>query len=222
MGLGQRIHGGLHDGSATDHGGLVHGPRLYEATTVIGFGGRRRRIYNNLISASGVNSGDRVLDVGCGPGYLVRRISLVVGPTGHVHGADPSPDVIEYATRTAPANTTFQLARAEQLPYPDETFDVVFCTLALHHIRPDHRPAALQEMYRVLRPSGTLLIADFRPPRNRAIQRLVGVLGGPAMQHNPIDQLPTLLASAGFQLTAQDDHPHWLRSIGATRIGRQR
>lgn len=222
MGLGQRIHGGLHDAPGTNHGGLVRRPRLYEATTVISFGGRRRRIYNDLITASGVTTRDWVLDVGCGPGYLVRRVSRVVGPNGHVDGADPSPEVIKHANRTAPANTTFRVSAAEQLPYPDETFDVVFCTLALHHINPDHRLGALREIYRVLRPGKTLLIADFRPPRNRAINGLVGLLGGPPMQHNPIDQVPALVTSAGFQLTAQGDHPHWLRSIRATRVVRQR
>jgi ubiquinone/menaquinone biosynthesis C-methylase UbiE len=216
MGLGQRIHGGLH-GQSGRNGGLVRQPRLYEITTAISFGGRRRRIYDDLISLSGATTGDRVLDVGCGPGFLADRVAGVVGPTGRVHGIDPSPEVIAYANRTAPANTNFRVAAAEQLPYPDETFDVVSCTLALHHIQPDHRPAALQEMYRVLRTGGKLLIADFRPPRNPVVNRLVGALGGRAMQHNPIGQLPSLITKAGFRVTGQGDHRHWLRYIQATR-----
>jgi ubiquinone/menaquinone biosynthesis C-methylase UbiE len=216
MRLGQHIHGGLH-GQSGNNGGLVRQPRLYEITTAISFGGRRRRIYDGLIALSGPTTGDHVLDVGCGPGFLAGRAASVVGPTGRVDGIDPSPEVIAYANRTASANTNFRVAAAEQLPYPDETFDVVICTLALHHIQPDHRPAAMHEMYRVLRTGGKLLIADFRPPRNRLVNRLIGALGGQAMQHNPIDQLPSLITAAGLRVTGQGDHRHWLRYVQATR-----
>jgi ubiquinone/menaquinone biosynthesis C-methylase UbiE len=215
MGLGQRIHGGLH-GQSGNNGGLIRQARLYEITTAISFGGRRRRIYDDLIALSGATTGDHVLDVGCGPGFLAGRVASAVGPTGRVDGIDPSPEVIAYADRTAPANANFRVAAAEQLPYPDETFDVVTCTLVLHHIQPDHRPATLQEMSRVLRTGGKLLIVDFRPPRNPIVNRLVGALGGQAMQHNPIDQLPGLITTVGFRVTGQGDHRHWLHYIQAT------
>lgn len=216
MKLGERIHGGMH-GDSPDIGGVLRQPRLYALTTAVSFGGRRRRIYDDLVHQSGMTFGDRVLDVGCGPGYLTRRAALVVGPRGSVEGIDPSPEAITQARLEAPANTAFQIATAEQLPYPDETFDVVVSSLALHHIPPENRPTALREMRRVLKLGGRLLIADFRPPRNPLVRRLMGTLGGHAMEHNPVDQIPHLVTAAGLRVTGQGDQRHWVRYISAIR-----
>lgn len=90
-------------------------------------------------------------------------------------------------------------------------------SLAIHHIPPDARPVAVREMHRVLRPGGRLLIADFRPPRNRAANHLIGALTGHAMQHNPIDQLADLVADAGFSITGIGDQRPLLRYIQAER-----
>jgi ubiquinone/menaquinone biosynthesis C-methylase UbiE len=216
MKLGEGIHGGLH-GESRDGGGLLRQPRLYALTTAISFGGRRRRIYDDLVHQSGTSVGDRVLDVGCGPGYLTGRAALAIGPQGAVDGIDPSPEAITQARRGAPANTAFQIAEAEKLPYPNETFDVVLSSLAFHHIPPENRPIALREMRRVLKIGGRLLIADFRPPRNTLVRRLMGVLGGHAMQHNPVDQIPDLITAAGLRVSGQGDQRHWLRYFTATR-----
>jgi ubiquinone/menaquinone biosynthesis C-methylase UbiE len=105
----------------------------------------------------------------------------------------------------------------EELPYPDETFDVVVSSLVLHHIPEEHRPTALRAMRRVLKPGGRLMIADFRPPRNALVRRLVGTLGGHAMAHNPVDQIPHLITAAGLHVTGQGDQRHWVRYITAIR-----
>lgn len=216
MKLGERMHGGQH-GESSDKEGVMRQPRLYALTTALSFGGRRRRIYDDLVRQSGMTFGDRVLDVGCGPGYLARHAALVVGPGGIVEGVDPSPEAITQARHEAPANASFQIAGAEQLPYPDETFDVVVSSLALHHIPPESRPAAVREMRRVLKPGGRLLIADFRPSRNRLVRRIMGTLGGHAMQHNPVDQIPILITAVGLRVTGQGNQPHWMRYFTATR-----
>jgi ubiquinone/menaquinone biosynthesis C-methylase UbiE len=151
-----------------------------------------------------------VLDVGCGTGYLTRRAARAVGPAGRVVGVDPAAPAIAYARRVSPPHCDFHVASGEAIPEPGASFDVVVSSLAVHHIPPQGRPVALQEMYRVLRPGGRLLIADFRPPRNRALNHLIGALSGPAMQHNPIDRLPGLIADAGFEVTGSGDQWRWL------------
>ncbi len=56
---------------------------------------------------------------------------------------------------------SFAVGVAQDLSLPDESFDVVTCTLAMHHIPARDRPAAFAQMYRVTRPGGRLLVADF-------------------------------------------------------------
>jgi ubiquinone/menaquinone biosynthesis C-methylase UbiE len=208
-GLGPRLHG--------HSGGLIRRPRLYEYGVAIGFLGRRRRVYDDLAALSGAGPGDQLLDIGCGAGYFTRRAARAVTPGGRAIGIDPSPPMIGYASRRAPANCTFQLATAQALPYPDASLDVVISSLAIHHIPPDDRPAALREAYRVLRPGGRLLIADFRPPRNRFANRLIGALTGHTMQHNPIGQLANLIAQAGFDISGRGDRSPWLHYVQAQR-----
>lgn len=88
-------------------------------------------------------------------------------PGGLVTGLDTSAPAIGYARRRAPANCSFVVGMAQGLPLPDQSFDVVASTLAAHHIPEEARRRAFGEMYRVLRPGGALLAADFRPSWRR-------------------------------------------------------
>jgi SAM-dependent methyltransferase len=198
-------------------GGHLVQPRLHKYAAALWFLGQRRRVYDRLVALSGVQEGDRVLDVGCGTGYLTVRAAHAVGPTGRVVGADPAAEVIEYARSVSPPRCDFHVAGGDAIPEREASFDVVVSSLAVHHIPPKERPLAMREMYRVLRPGGRLLIADFRPPRNRALNRLIGAVSGPAMQHNPIDELHGLIADAGFEVIGSGDRWPWLRYVQARR-----
>jgi ubiquinone/menaquinone biosynthesis C-methylase UbiE len=180
----------------------------YELTSVIAFGGRRRRVYRRIVALSGARPGDRTLDIGCNGGYLARLLSAAVTPGGQVAGVDPSPPAIAYATRRAPANAAFTVGAAQDLTWPDGTFDVVTSTLAVHHIPEPDRAAAFAEMFRVLRPGGTLLIADFRPSRWHR--------GPHGLRHAQAIDLAPLAEAAGFRVEADGDLP-MLRYIRAVR-----
>jgi ubiquinone/menaquinone biosynthesis C-methylase UbiE len=180
----------------------------YELTSVIAFGGRRRRVYRRIVALSGARPGDRILDIGCNGGYLARLLAAAVTPGGQVAGIDPSPPAIAYATRRAPANATFTVGAAQDLNWPDKTFDVVTSTLAVHHIPEPDRAAAFAEMVRVLRPGGTLLIADFRPSRWHR--------GPHGLRHAQAIDLAPLAEAAGFRVEAHGDLP-MLRYIRAVR-----
>lgn len=101
----------------------------------------------------------RVLDAGCGTGDDVRALSAIVGDGGKVRGIDASAALIgEAIKRGVPGNAAFQVARAEALPYDDETFDAVRAERVLQHTA-DPQMAA-HEFYRVLRPGGTVFALD--------------------------------------------------------------
>lgn len=108
--------------------------------------------------------GDRVLDVGCGPGTITADLVDVVGPEGSVVGVDNAAEVIDQAVArytaadTASSNLVFAVGDAMNLGYDDNTFDVVHAHQTLQHL---HDPVgALREFDRVTRPGGTVAVRD--------------------------------------------------------------
>lgn len=96
--------------------------------------------------------GATALDVGCGGGLLAEEFATA-GFT--VTGIDPSPNSIATARRHADRNRlriTYEVGSAEQLPYPDASFDVVYCCDVLEHVR--DLPRTMAEIGRVLKPGG--------------------------------------------------------------------
>lgn len=188
-----------------DHDMVMTRPRHYERTTSVFFLGRRRASYDRLVTLAGIGPGDRVLDIGCGTGYLSRRAAKATGPTGRVVGVDPSEPVIAYARRKSPPWCEFQVAGGDAIDGADGSFDVAVSSLAMHHIPADRREATLAEIHRLLRPGGRLLIAEFRPPVGRIGRAVAGRIFSQGMVHNPIEHLPETVAEAGFTPTAKGD-----------------
>lgn len=209
------LHG---DPQPTTRGATIGPARAYEAFSKIAFAGRRHRIYTRLVALSGAEPGDRVLDVGCGPGALTRVAADAVAPGGSALGIDASPTVIDYAKRaTSGTACSFELGVVEALDAPDESFDVVLSCLMVHHLPEDLRPQAMRELFRVSRPGGTLLVADFRPPRSTILRHVADVVTGPTMVHNPVRDLDTLVREAGFEVGAVGDIRPFLHYVRATR-----
>ena len=103
----------------------------------------------------------KILDVGCGPGFLVKEIASR-GKCFDVYGADLSSHAIRMAKNNCKDfnNTHFKKASAYKLSFPDNSFDMVVCKDSLHHF--DDLPKALGEMLRVTKDSGTLYIQDLK------------------------------------------------------------
>jgi ubiquinone/menaquinone biosynthesis C-methylase UbiE len=201
------------------HGITIGTPRFYDLSAKVLFAGRRRRSYQRLIAAGEVQRGDRVLDIGCGPGYFARMLAEAVGPEGAVVGIDAAPEMIEYANRKARSlkNCRFESGAAESLTFPDASFDVVASSLMMHHVPGELQLQAVREMRRVLRPGGRLVLADFTIPE-RGAWRIVASLTGHAgdMARRMASPVEALAAEAGFTDLSSGDSPPWLHYVKAT------
>lgn len=200
------------------HGITIGTPRLYDLFAQLIFLGTRRRAYRTLIAAAGVRSGDRVLDIGCGPGSMTRLLAEVAGPGGSAVGIDAAPEMIAYAQGKARrfSNCTFEVGTAEALAFADRAFDVVMSSLMVHHLPEELKGQAAGEMYRVLRPGGTLLLADFTIPSHGG-WHLVGALHRPRAMLERVSPLEPLVEAAGFSEVQSGDDPPWLHYARATK-----
>jgi len=190
-----------------DTGITLRAFRLNAAFNHLMFTGRRGRVYDRIVVLSGVRPGDSVLDVGSSSGFLARRLADAE-PSVRVTGVDPSEPAIAYARRHARPGMTFTVGVAQDLHLPDSSFDVVTCTLAMHHLPARQRQAAFAEMYRVTRPGGRLLTADLAPlPRLRGQAFRQTAAAGP---------LGDLAAAAGYQVESAGKLP-LLRYFTAVR-----
>ncbi|WP_240505271.1 class I SAM-dependent methyltransferase [Nocardia mangyaensis] len=148
----------------SDTGLVIAGLRRYNVFTAVFFLGRHRRLLTELAAISRAAPGERALDIGCGPGKLVRALGAAVGGSGVAVGVDPSETAItDNRRRDRAANHRYERGPAQELPFADAEFDVVTCTFVMHHVPEQHRDAALAEMWRVLRPGGRVLLADAAP-----------------------------------------------------------
>jgi ubiquinone/menaquinone biosynthesis C-methylase UbiE len=141
----------------------------------------------------------QVLDVGCGTGYLLGRLAARAPRAGALAGIDAAPAMIEVARSAATdGRVRFVVGTAEQLPWPDQTFDLVVSTTSFDHWA-DQR-AGLAQCARVLAPGGCLVLADLF-----SVLLLPTLLAGRRGKARTKRQATQLLMAAGFR------SPHWRR-----------
>ena len=123
----------------------------------IGDAARRRRIVREALGAA---PGERILDVGCGPGFYCAELAEEVGPPGSVLGVDASPAMLELAARRCAGHEGVELRQADAvaLPVDDASFDAALCVQVLEYVRDP--TAALGEMHRALRAGGRVVVWD--------------------------------------------------------------
>ncbi|MEN2675581.1 class I SAM-dependent methyltransferase [Herbaspirillum huttiense] len=108
--------------------------------------GRWAPVAQAMIDHYGLKAGDKVLDVGCGKGFLLYEMSLLV-PGLEIHGIDISPYALEHAKEEI--RDRLLLGNATSLPFPDQYFDFVFSITTLHNLHNYDLDKALREMERV-------------------------------------------------------------------------
>ena len=169
------------------------------------FRGQWRKLRLQAINLARIQPGEQVLDVGCGTGTLAMEVARRVGRAGRVVGIDPGTQQIAYArSKAARRNlpTDFQIGVIEQLAFPDQTFDVVFSTLMMHHLPESLKRQGLAEIARVLKPGGRLIIADFKRKQERHGRATHFHAGGSDMQ-----DLAAKVTEAGFSQVETEEMP---------------
>jgi ubiquinone/menaquinone biosynthesis C-methylase UbiE len=162
-----------------------------------------------LLERARPRPGERVLDVATGTGIVARTLAARAGPDAKVTGLDLSPAMLEVARAAAEkegATIEWREGRAEELPFPDDSFDLVTCQFALMFFT--DRQKALSEMRRVLDRDGRAVFSVFQPidrhpfyeTLNRAIERRLGTPGVlDIFALGDADELRALLSNAGFR-----------------------
>lgn len=119
------------------------------------------------VAEANVKAGQRVLDLAGGTGDLARVFAKKVGKDGSVVLADINDKMLaegrdRLINQGVTTNITYVQADAECLPFPDHYFDCITIAFGLRNVT--NKAAALQSMYRVLKPGGKLLILEFSKP----------------------------------------------------------
>lgn len=162
--------------------------------------GGERAYREKTLEVAALETGESVLDVGCGTGTLAIAAKRRVGSAGKVYGIDASPEMIARARKKAAkaaSDVNFENAFVEDLPFANASFDVVLCTTMLHHLPEKARRQCLSEVGRVLKPGGRFLAVDFGGPVNERRSWVARL-----HRHGRIDlsRLTPLVTQAGMRI----------------------
>lgn len=175
------------------------------------WGGFGQAFRERIADEADLRSDDSVLDCGCGTGTLAVIAKRRVGADGKVRGIDLSTDQLDIArekARKENLDIDFHEGSIDELPFPDDSFDVIFSTLMLHHVPNSVKVSAFREMRRVLKPGGRIVIADFGPPAHvwgwlLFAPFILMFLVMPNSRDNLLNKLPDLMSAAGLNV---EDH----------------
>jgi ubiquinone/menaquinone biosynthesis C-methylase UbiE len=155
----------------TTTGRVLHWAAGYDLLVWLLTGRSDRAFREQLLGLAHLTAGESVLDVGCGTGTLAIAAKRQVGASGRVCGIDASRAMLARATSKAAkagVGVSFEHAIVEALPFAEAQFDVVLSTLMLHHLPRKLRQQCAQEIRRVLKPRGRVLVVDFGAPQPRS------------------------------------------------------
>jgi SAM-dependent methyltransferase len=121
--------------------------------------GRWEKVARLMAAQYGIKPGDKILDIGCGKGFLLYDFTKVV-PGVEVFGIDISSYAI--ANSKAEISDRLQVGNATSLPFPDRHFDFVYSITTLHNLHCYDLDKALREMQRVSMKNSYLCVESYR------------------------------------------------------------
>lgn len=120
-------------------------------------------IHDTLVEFAELHGGEDILDVGCGTGILSSRLAQASNGV-MVHGLDAGSHMIKAAEKTVPRHrrqVEYRVGTVTRLPYSDGRFDVVASCLLFHLLQGPEKELALREIFRILKPGGKYVCAEF-------------------------------------------------------------
>lgn len=117
--------------------------------------------------------GMSILDVGCGTG---SQLELYQRYQCNLFGLDLSPSMINIARQRLGYTAQLDLGEASDMPYEDDKFDLVISMLSFHEMSPETRPAVLNEIKRVLKTDGHILLIDYHSGPYQPLQGWIAKL----------------------------------------------
>lgn len=172
----------------------------------------RSRAAGFVADTTAVGPGDRVVDVGCGPGRFLREAAE---RGAEVVGVDPSRRMRRMAERFTPARlrpkVTVLDGSAERLPLEDRSATVAWAVASVHHW--DDVDAGLAELHRVLEPGGRVLLAE-------RLARPRGWFNRHALTWEGAERLAARATAAGFADTAAERHALGRHRLAVVRAHR--
>jgi ubiquinone/menaquinone biosynthesis C-methylase UbiE len=140
--------------------------RVYDP--VVAITSRERGFKRRLLEHARIKDGESVLDLACGTGTLAIEIKKDV-PKAKVSGVDGDRSILKRAkgkAKEAGVKISFAQGVSNELPYEDRSFDVVVSTLFFHHLTDEAKADTAEEIRRVLRLGGRVMIADWGRPQD--------------------------------------------------------
>jgi demethylmenaquinone methyltransferase/2-methoxy-6-polyprenyl-1,4-benzoquinol methylase len=160
------------------------------------------------IDCSGIRKGQKVLDLAGGTGDLTAKFSRVVGKTGQVILADINDSMLKVGRSKLrdmgiADNVNYVQANAEELPFPDNHFDLVTIAFGLRNVT--DKDKALASIFRVLKPGGRLLVLEFSKPLYQPVSQFYDFYS-----FNILPKLGKLIAndSESYQYLAESIRMH--------------
>ena len=190
---------------AQTEGRLIRWAPYYDMAVNVTTLGQARRLREMTVDHALIQPGDSVLDVGCGTGEVTLRAKMRAGKAGQVFGIDPAPEMITVARNKAARKgleIDFRVGVIESLPFSDASINVVISSLMMHHLPENLKIRGLAEIYRVLKPGGRLLIADFMRPTGSFLTHLFIAFTRHHGLKSGVEDLQRPLKDAGFSQIA--------------------